>query len=381
MSRRSGQSGQVVIRSGKYIGRYYEDSKTGRVRRAVILGTKDEMSKSEAKMKLLNYLARDINTPAHLARALGMAVTFKEAALRWEQFRLPKLAMSSQYSQPKLIARHLLPFFGEMPIDTIKTGDLNEWINSRPMRGYKPKSISNLYRLFRAIVNWQLKQDDQPPRRWNPDIPQGPDEEQRWFTPDEMGRIIAAAWEPYKTLFRLAAASGCRAGEMFGLHVEDIDWKQQMIRVHRSIWKGYEVPTKTRKGVREIFIDSETLEALRQHIGAKTSGLVFANEKGKPWEDQAVVNSALYPVCDILRIRRGGMHAFRHGRVSLLRVNGAPDDVIKRQIGHSSLRTTAGYTHFTQDYQRELAEKLAIKLPNGLNQLDSLDSTRASKPN
>jgi hypothetical protein len=42
-----------------------------------------------------------------------------------------------------------------------------------------------------------------------------------------------------------------------------------------------------------------------------------------------------------------------------MRVNGAPEDLVKRQIGHSSLRTTSGYTHFSKDFQRELAEKLS----------------------
>jgi integrase len=52
------------------------------------------------------------------------------------------------------------------------------------------------------------------------------------------------------------------------------------------------------------------------------------------------------------------MHAFRHGRVSWMRMNAVPDDLVKRQVGHSSLRTTSGYTHFSEDYQRELADKL-----------------------
>jgi integrase len=57
-----------------------------------------------------------------------------------------------------------------------------------------------------------------------------------------------------------------------------------------------------------------------------------------------------------------GMHAFRHGRVSQLQANGVPADFTKSQVGHSSLRTTSGYTHFSEDFARETVERLAVEL-------------------
>jgi len=64
------------------------------------------------------------------------------------------------------------------------------------------------------------------------------------------------------------------------------------------------------------------------------------------------------------------MHAFRHGRVSQLQANGVPADFSKSQVGHSSLRTTSGYTHFTDAFKRETVERLAPK------KIDVLYSTR-----
>jgi integrase len=53
------------------------------------------------------------------------------------------------------------------------------------------------------------------------------------------------------------------------------------------------------------------------------------------------------------------MHAFRHARVSHLQANNVPADFAKGQMGHSSLRTTSGYTHFSEDFARETIERLA----------------------
>jgi integrase len=145
---------------------------------------------------------------------------------------------------------------------------------------------------------------------------------------------------------------------LFGLRVEDIDFARQSIRVRRSIWLGREVPTKTRKGYREVFIDEGTAKVLSEHLNGRTVGLLFCTRKGTPLTDHDVVLRVLYPLCDKLGIKRGGLHAFRHGRVSLIRASGAPDDLVRRQIGHSSLKMTGGYTHFSDSLQRELANKV-----------------------
>lgn len=127
MSKRSGQCGQVFVRNDRYVGRYYVDTPERRIRKAVVIGLKSEMTKPEAKRRLLEMLSTEgINAPTYLERALGSAKTFNEVADKWEQMRLPKLGLSSQYSNPKLVAKHLRPFFGTMAIDSIKTGTINE---------------------------------------------------------------------------------------------------------------------------------------------------------------------------------------------------------------------------------------------------------------
>ena len=54
------------------------------------------------------------------------------------------------------------------------------------------------------------------------------------------------------------------------------------------------------------------------------------------------------------------MHAFRHGRVSAIESGGMPRKIIKLEIGHSSLRMSERYTHFTPEQRKAAAEKLAV---------------------
>lgn len=246
-----------------------------------------------------------------------------------------------------------------MALATIKTGVVNDWIADLESKSLEPKTVHNLWKLFRAIMNWHAQQCDEPKRTWYPTLPTIPEDEQRWFTQDEIQRIVAGAPGQYKTLFHLAGFSGLRFGELCGLHVEDVDFVRGVMCVRRSVWRGQEVSTKTKRGYRDVWIDSATVAMLRQHLGGRTSGKVFQTRNGTPLNSKTVLVEVLYPLCDKLSIPRGGMHAFRHGRVSHLQSSLVPGDFTTSQVGHSSLRTTSRYTHFPDAFRRETVERLA----------------------
>ncbi len=314
-----------------------------------------------------------VNTPEPLERSLRPATVFNSVANLWESKRLPQLKESSKYSVPKLIVKHLRPFFGQMALEEIKTGNVNDWIAEMQRKELEPKTIHNMWKLFRAIMNWHAQQNDEPPRKWYPILPTIPEDEQRWFTQAEFRCLVEAAEDQYKLLFHLAGSSGLRAGELFGFHVEDLDLNRGVIRVRRSVWQGKEVTPKTRKGYRDVWIDSATARMLRDHLGSRTAGRIFQSRRGMPLDTSNVLSEVLYPLCDRLSIPRGGLHAFRHGRVSHLQANNVPSDFTKAQVGHSSLRTTSGYTHFSEDFARQTVERLASELPSWTHS-ESLDS-------
>ncbi len=376
MSKRSGQTGQVFLRNNRWIGRFYVDvpGQTNRVRKAIVLGMKSELTKPQAKLKLKNMLSDEgVNTPEHLDRSLRPPQKFNDVADLWESKRLPQLKESSRYSAPKLVAKHLRPFFGQRALEEIKTGNVNDWIAEMQSKELEPKTIHNMWKMFRAIMNWHAQQHDEPKRAWYPTLPEIAENEQRWYTQKETHRIVAAAHGQYSVLFHLAGHSGLRFGELAGLHVEDIDFVRGVIRVRRSVWRGKEVTVKTRKGYRDVFIDSTTAQMLQGHLGSRTSGRVFETRNGTPLENHNVVRQVLKPICSRLGIVPGGMHAFRHGRVSHLQANNVPGDFTKSQVGHSSLRTTSVYTHFSESFMRETVERLAGEVPSRTHS-EKLDS-------
>lgn len=363
MSKRC-QIGSLKLVGRKWYGRYWRDvpGQEAREHPLVVLGSRSEMTKPEAMRKLMGIIAEEgVNTQEHLEQSqlpVVSALTFNGVADAWELKRLPQLKESTQHAAPLLNKKHLRPFFGNMALENIKTGVINDWIADLKKQGKHPKTVHNLWKQFRAIMNWHAQQSDEPKRAWYPSLPIIPEQEQRWFTQDEMRRIIAAAKGQYRVLFHLAGFSGLRSGELSGLHVEDIDFVRGVVRVRRSVWRGIEVSTKTKKGYRDVFVDSSTMQMLKEHLGGRTTGRVFQTKTGTPLENHNIVRQVLKPICKRLGIAPGGMHAWRHGRVSHLQANNVPGDFTKNQVGHSSLRTTSGYTHFTEAFLRDTVERL-----------------------
>jgi hypothetical protein len=107
MSKRSGQSGSVSLVGSKWYGRYWRDvpGKAKREHPSVVLGEKSEMTKQEARRKLMDIIIKEgVNTVKHLELSMKPVVTFNTLANAWELKRLPQLKPSTQYTAPMLTA-------------------------------------------------------------------------------------------------------------------------------------------------------------------------------------------------------------------------------------------------------------------------------------
>jgi len=210
-----------------------------------------------------------------------------------------------------------------------------------------PKSIRNILGVLKQILGEKVW------REWKLSLPEIPLKEQRCFSPDEMLRIVNAVDGQWKVLFATLASTGLRCGEAFGLHVEDLDLSAGRLYVRRSVWNGEEVSVKTKQGYRAVNIEPTLCQMLAAHLGDRKGGRVFQTHSGTPF-CKSNVRRKLNQILKKLNLAPAGLHAFRHGRVSVLQANGVPGDLIKEWVGHSNLRTTSRYTHFRDDFRKQV---------------------------
>jgi len=80
----------------------------------------------------------------------------------------------------------------------------------------------------------------------------------------------------------------------------------------------------------------------------------------------------LHPLIAKLGIPQGGMHGFRHGRVSFLVENNTPVEVIKAWIGHGSERMIRRYTHLRPQYRSRVLASIPSLVGNRIDVIDPL---------
>jgi integrase len=104
-----------------------------------------------------------------------------------------------------------------------------------------------------------------------------------------------------------------------------------------------------------VFIESTLVSTLCSYLEGKTSGRVFQTASGKPHSRHNVWRK-LKLILKSLGLQPGGpLHAFRHGRASMLQAKWMPGDLLLEQVGHSNLKTTFGYTHCDHAFCQRMA--------------------------
>jgi integrase len=178
------------------------------------------------------------------------------------------------------------------------------------------------------------------------------------FTEDEMTEIA----ESGNMLFILLAATGLRAGEVLGLEIKHVQDDCSTLSIEQSAWKSDVQSPKTPSAVRTVDVHSSVAALLKEHIGTRTSGLVFAYREGKPFLQSNILRRNLHPLLKKLGIKVQGLHSFRRFRTTWLRKNLAPEDFIKGRRGHASKSVTDEYSKLYQDgkFRKELTGKLGM---------------------
>jgi integrase len=111
-------------------------------------------------------------------------------------------------------------------------------------------------------------------------------------------------------------------------------------------------------GYRDVDIHPDVMAMLKKHIGDRQTGLVFTGRRGKPLVVGNVNEYVLKPTLKKLELPHGTTHAMRHGAVSRFQEAGVHGDLITKWVGHTSLKRTSKYTHFSAKHRKEAVAKL-----------------------
>lgn len=374
MPRRRFQKGNIIIR-GKRPQRYgmyredvlQSDGTFKRVRRCVLLGPVSSLSERAAWKLLQPHLDR-VNAAAKMLPKSG--VTLEEFAREWRTNVAVNLKGSTTRAAESHLRAHILPKLGSHTLNELNTKTIQSFVAYLATGGRSRKTVENVLLTLSSILRtaraWGYAcgsfslSDITMPR-------EGVRTEQRSFTDEEIGRILAAASEPFGTILAVTAVLGLRIGEVLALRVSDVDLTRKIVRVRQSV----DAATRTIQAVKsaassaDVPMPSQLEARLRKHLQIHDgkSDLLFVNRNGRPFSANKLREKALHPLLAKLGIARGGFHSMRHGAVSALLADGATPAVVQKQLRHSDPRITLGvYAHVIGNQQREAVEHRSARI-------------------
>ncbi|MCA3002792.1 MAG: tyrosine-type recombinase/integrase [Burkholderiales bacterium] len=348
------------------------------------LGTADDYADANGQT-ILSFgqaQAKALKRHKELQQAGGVikaATTVKEASEHYlEWFRTHSKSIAATETT---IKAHILPTFGETPLEDLKAERIKSWhtrlatkaARKRTRKGAaiahraKPetddekrsrKSTANrILTVFKAMLNKAyedaLVSTNDAWKRVKPfsDV----DEPViRFLKPEEATRLINACPEDFRRLIKAALMTGARYSELAGMKVEDYspDTKQVFIR-----------PSKSGKG-RHVPLTTEGAALFATCTDGKTGdALVFQRSDGAAWGKNYQVRPLL-EACKVAKIAPSiGFHELRHTYASFLANAGADLLTISKLLGHADTRITSRhYAHLCDKTLRNAVDKFLPSL-------------------
>lgn len=350
--------------------------------------------------------------------ALNPRLRFGEAAERWLDGPVAELKPTTQAGYRNAVELHLNPNFRMRRLDSITPDDVAGLLGDLQRRGQSEWSrakilgaLSRVYSFSARRLGWSgtspvsvLERSERPKPSKSPN--------RAIFEGEQLEQTIAAANEPFRTLFVVAMVTGARVSEICALTWGDIRMDQiadAEIEFSKQLTRQGEFDsTKTEQSARTVPIPEVVARRLKEHrVASRHSDLtdfVFATSTGRAIGQRNIARALraaqtkavdergrpTFPVLHLedergekIKPERGAvpsMHSFRHTLASRSLLAGESVDEVAFLLGHANGNVTRStYVREIHDARRRAMRRSRTMEEFGAA-LEAATSVSGSRP-
>lgn len=263
---------------------------------------------------------------------------------------------------------HIEPAIGDMPIATVRTSRLQALVVDLATEPdpLAPATVEGVLRLMSSIFTAAVT--DGMLRRNPATAVKLPRTEGTLRVPLTLEQVDAIAEKidgRLRLAVELAAATGLRQGELFGLTWDRVAFLRRELKIDRQLvtpptGPPAHGPVKTARSNRTVPLPDVIVEQLAQaHHG---DGYVFEVD-GKPWRRNRAAD-AFRVATAAAGVEASGWHALRHYCASVLIREGLSVTAVAATLGHSPaecLKTYAGWWPSEDEVVRSAMSRAAVR--------------------
>lgn len=287
----------------------------------------------------------------------GSCAPFSKIAADWQRQHATEISYQGAkvYDPP---VRRTIEYFGDRDIHSITAAEISAYLVSVAQRGYARRTVQVYRDALRMIYNYAILSGI---TATNPvlavPLPKNLPSNHRSLPSDEaLAAVKRSGSVPFGLFALVCLYAGLRRGEALALTYEDIDRRNKVIHITKSVafisCTPYIKEPKTEAGYRNAIL----LDVLADQI-PEGSGLMF------PGKDGGLMRSSEYmcrwdQYCTDIGHRLTA-HQLRHGFATILYEAGIADKDAQELLGHSNIAITRNvYTHIRQSRRTETAARL-----------------------
>ncbi len=327
-----------------------------------------EDAESEFKIKIKSYDEINYN------------INFEEVYKEWLLYKKQFLKYTTYYKLKNSLDNHLLPYFKNFKLFSIKSNNLLLWKEKLKTKNLCPESINKIIGYFQELleyctINYEFSikiskklQKDKVPKKNNKI------NEAKWnfWTYDEFQKFIKLVDNDFdKKMYNFLYFTGVRFSEMAGLNWNNVDLTKKSIKIIDNLTRaengGYEITDpKTNNSIRYVDLDDKLTMMLKELYeeesklyGFSNKLFVFGNIKHiAPTTFRRHLNKYI----KISGVRKITIHGFRHSHVSLLINLGCDSREVAERIGDTVQMVEKTYYHMFPEKKSN-----AVNILNKLN--------------
>jgi len=254
----------------------------------------------------------------------------------------------------------------EKRMNEISPFDLERLKTALLKKGYSPATVKHCLVLIRQIYNkaltWGMYQGTNPVKGVK--MPSIQNQKTRFLSREQAEKLLDSLSEMIRPdlhdMTLLSLHTGMRAGEIFNLRGNALDFQNDIIRI---------VDPKN-KQTRHAYMTKKVREMLLKRKPDAPEKLVFSDRNGK----KIISISQSFPkIIKKLGFNKGisdtrqtiTFHSLRHTFASWLAMQGESLITIRDLLGHKTTAMTERYSHLIADHKRRAAELLEDNFTNG----------------
>lgn len=266
----------------------------------------------------------------------------------------------------QMLAKHLVHFFGDVPLFEITVREVDAFIEHQLQRGSKreegkglmPQTVLTHVQLLGAIFNRAVRDGivtANPVAAAEKPRPKAVEKDIRFLSVEEVEALVRAVRNDKRgkvdaATFVTAAMTGLRRGELIALRWRDIDWAARQVRVRRNRRRGQTTDPKSERSKRSVPMSARVARELdRQFQRSRYRGdddLVFAHPETGRHYDPDTLTDRFKEARDLAGVPQITFHELRHTFGTRMAAAGVPLRTLMEWMGHAEMKTTMIYAHY-----------------------------------